>query len=194
MTAPRALPLSRPVTEPPKLGAHASRADEVFRREVACLFDAHFRRLYRYLDRLSGDPELAADVAQDAFVRLYQRGSLPEDAAAWLLTVAMNLFRNARVTRSRRGRLLTPWRMARAVGDPPPQPDERVASDETQRRVRAALQRLSVRARRLLLLRAEGYSYRELASALQLNEQSVGALLARAKADFRAACEAIDAP
>ena len=43
------------------------------------LFQAHFHRLYRYLDRLSGEPELAADLAQEAFVRLYRRGSLPED-------------------------------------------------------------------------------------------------------------------
>jgi len=45
----------------------------------------------------------------------------------------------------------------------------------------------------MLLLRAEGYSYREIASALQLNEPSVGTLLARAKRAFREAYEKPDA-
>jgi DNA-directed RNA polymerase specialized sigma24 family protein len=35
-----------------------------------------------------------------------------------------------------------------------------------------------------LLLRAEGYSYRDIAAALELNEASVGTLLARAKQSF----------
>jgi len=34
------------------------------------LYEAHFPRLFRYLDRLSGDPALSADLAQEAFVRL----------------------------------------------------------------------------------------------------------------------------
>jgi DNA-directed RNA polymerase specialized sigma24 family protein len=46
-------------------------------------FEQHYRRLYRYLDRLTGDPEQAADLAQETFVRLYQRGSMPDDTAAW---------------------------------------------------------------------------------------------------------------
>jgi DNA-directed RNA polymerase specialized sigma24 family protein len=36
----------------------------------------------------------------------------------------------------------------------------------------------------MLLLRAEGYSYREIAGVLGLGETSVGAMLARAKAVF----------
>jgi DNA-directed RNA polymerase specialized sigma24 family protein len=45
------------------------------------------------------------------------------------------------------------------------------------------------RDRELLLLRAEGYSYRELAGALRLNEASIGTLLARARDAFRALYE-----
>ncbi|MBA3258421.1 MAG: hypothetical protein H0T68_03010, partial [Gemmatimonadales bacterium] len=39
--------------------------------------------------------------------------------------------------------------------------------------------------RSLLLLHTEGYSYRDLAVALGLNEASVGTLLARARRAFR---------
>jgi DNA-directed RNA polymerase specialized sigma24 family protein len=51
--------------------------------------------------------------------------------------------------------------------------------------VRSVLDRMTERERHLLLLRAEGYSYRDIAAALQLNEASVGVLLARAKRAFR---------
>jgi RNA polymerase sigma-70 factor (ECF subfamily) len=149
------------------------------------LFDTHFRRLFRYLDRLSGEPELAADLAQEALVRLYRRGSLPDAPEAWLISVAMNLFRNVKSSRSRHRRLLTVSRGEAAHSDPETPPDEAVVAEETRLRVRSAIDRLPERERRLLLLHAEGYSYRDLAAALELNEASVGTLLARARRAFR---------
>jgi len=153
------------------------------------LFNAHFRHLYRYLNRLSGDADLAADLAQDAFVRLYRRGAAPDTPVAWLITVATNLFRNARGQRSRRIRLLTVARGEGALADPAPSPAASVETAEATQRVRAALERLPERERRLLLLRAEGYSYADLAAALDLHAASVGTLLARAKRAFRDAFE-----
>jgi DNA-directed RNA polymerase specialized sigma24 family protein len=41
------------------------------------------------------------------------------------------------------------------------------------------------RERHMLLLSAEGYSYREIAETLDLHEPSVGSLLARARQAFR---------
>jgi RNA polymerase sigma-70 factor (ECF subfamily) len=45
------------------------------------------------------------------------------------------------------------------------------------------------RERQMLLLRAEGYSYKDIAEALSLQETSVGVLLARAKRAFLAVYE-----
>ena len=84
------------------------------------LFEAHFPRLERILQRLTGDADLSADVAQEAYVRLYQRGHMPEVPEAWLISVALNLVRNERSTRRRRERLLTPARGERVLADPPP--------------------------------------------------------------------------
>lgn len=158
---------------------------DAFHDRVVGLFRANHDRLFRFLDRQGGDPELAADVVQEAFVRLYGRGTLPENPEAWLISVALNLFRNARSQRSRRLRLLSVERGKRITGDPPPPPDQAAVVGETRERVRAALERLPVRERQLLLLRAEGYAYRDIARALELNEASVGTLLARAKQAFR---------
>jgi RNA polymerase sigma factor (sigma-70 family) len=149
------------------------------------LFDNEFARVFRYLDRLSGEPDLAADLAQEAFVRLYQRGSMPDRPLPWLVTVALNLFRNTRSTEARRARLLAGAQVEMTAAEPARFPD-RVAETESIR-VRDALNALTERERELLLLRAEGYSYRELAAALRLHEPSIGTLLARAKQAFREA-------
>jgi RNA polymerase sigma factor (sigma-70 family) len=159
------------------------------------LFHDHFPRLHRIVNRLSGEPELASDVVQEAFVKLYQRGSLPDAPEAWLISVAMNLFRNERSRGGRRRRLLTPARGERVLADPPPTPEQALAAGDERRRVRAALDRMPERERHLLLLRAEGYAYRDIAAALSLHEASVGVFLARARRSFRAIYEdAFDAP
>ena len=156
-----------------------------FHDEFVQLFETHFGKLYRFFDRLSGDPELAADVAQGAFARLYHRGAMPDSPQAWLISVAMNLLRNERSTVTRRRNLLAIVGAEAVVAATPPSPFEQVAERESRDRVRAALDRLPERERHLLLLRAEGYSYREMAVALRLTETSVGTLLARAKQTFR---------
>jgi RNA polymerase sigma factor (sigma-70 family) len=163
-----------------------------FEEHFTILFETEFPRLYRYLDRISGDPDLAADLAQESFVRLHRRGSMPDRPGPWLVTVALNLFRNARTMRNRRGRLLTIARAEATLGDPPPMPGQ-TGSGESER-VRAALDHLPERDRELLLLRTEGYSYHELAVALSLHEASIGTLLARAKRAFREAYENVPAP
>jgi RNA polymerase sigma factor (sigma-70 family) len=162
---------------------------ESFHDGFVKLFEAQFPRLYRFVDRLSGEPELAADLAQEAFVKLYRRGSLPDAPEAWLITVAMNLFRNVKSTRARRRRLLTTGRAEAVMSDPPPAPGEGGAATDPSGRVRAALEQMPERERQMLLLRAEGYSYRDIARALELNEGSIGTLLARAKRAFRDAYE-----
>jgi RNA polymerase sigma factor (sigma-70 family) len=139
--------------------------------------------------RLSDDPDLAADLAQEAFVRLYQRGRMPECPEAWIITVATNLFRNERAKGGRRKARLTRSRAAEVHSDPPASPSEHASWSETRADVRRALDRLTLRERQLLLLRAEGYAYRDIASALALHEASVGKLLARARGAFKAAFE-----
>ncbi len=149
------------------------------------LFSTHFDRVYRIVHRISGDPDLACDLVQDAFVRLYRRGSMPDVPSAWLVTVALNLYRNASSTRRRRQRLLTVERAERAHSDAAPSPDRALLAEATQQNVRTALNDLPERERQMLLMRAEGYSYREIAVALDVHEASVGTLLARAVRLFR---------
>ena len=159
-----------------------------FRELFREAFDAHYASIFRYLDRLSGDPDLAADIVQEAFVRLYRRGSLPEKPDRWLVTVALNLFRNRWSKRTRR-RELRSLRESSLRPSVPETPLEATRTSEKRERVRAALDRLTERDRELRLLRAEGYSYRDMAAILDLNESSVGTFLARARRSFLEAYE-----
>ena len=182
---PRARLTERPRRERPS----DLRIDGTFEVQFRQAFADRFASLFRYLDRLSGDPALSADVAQETFVRLYHRGAMPEDIGAWLVSVANNLFRDERRRVSRRVRLLAHRSPEATLGDPAPAPDAHLFSDAEIDAVRAALASMSERDRQLLLLREEGYSYRELAIALGLLESSVGTLVMRARAAFRVAVE-----
>ena len=156
--------------------------EESFRR----LFDAQYASLFRYLNRLTGDADLAEDLVQEVFVRLYQRGSLPDDVRGWMAAVAHNLLRDEKRTSKRRLQLIQarPLDIDRRTNVAS---DQKVLTEETRRGVRAALDKLSERDRRMLLLRHEGYSYREISKAIGVNETSVGTLLLRASALFYAA-------
>jgi len=157
--------------------------EAAFRRE----FDERYAPLVRYLARLVGEPESAADLAQEAFVRLFQRGSMPDDPAAWLVSVAHNLLRNERQQIARRLRLLQQRGEELAPRESGVAADAALDARELRANVRRALDALPERERQMLLLRYEGFSYREIARALAINETSVGTLLARAKTAFREA-------
>lgn len=104
------------------------------------------------------------------------------------MTVALNLLRNQKATTSRRASLLQVYR-PEVERTSTPTPAEIHESASTDLRVQAALRTLTDRERELLLLHAEGYRYREIATALDLNETSIGVFLARARRAFQKAYE-----
>jgi RNA polymerase sigma factor (sigma-70 family) len=173
----------------PPLRAVAGATARLFDQEFRHAFEQHFASLFRYVDRWCGDAALAADVAQETFVRLYQRGRLPEELRAWLVSVANNLLRDEHRRSTRRQRLLERHASNEGGEGSDQRPDATLLAEERRRTVRAALEELPSRERSLLLLRHEGYSYRDLARALHIRETSVGTLLARAGERFRAAME-----
>lgn len=160
-------------------------SDQRFEAEFRSAFADRFPELFRWLDRYCGDPATAADIAQETFVRLHRRGEMPDDLRGWLVSVALNLVRDDQRRSARRRRLILHRPPDMTMADAPPSPEDDVLAAEQRVLVRRALDRMSPRDRVLLLLREEGYSYREIAVALALNETSVGTLLARAKSAFR---------
>jgi RNA polymerase sigma factor (sigma-70 family) len=144
------------------------------------LFARYHPTLERYLARLTGDPDLAADVAQEAFLRLLDRNPRPEAVRPWLFRVATNLVRDAARRSTRHRTLALDGRAPSAHGDPPPPPDTGVDRDRCRRLVREALDQLSAKERTALLMREEGFRHREIAEAIGTTTGSVGTLLSRA--------------
>lgn len=117
-------------------------------------------------------------------MRLVSR-PLPEaEARPWLFRVATNLFLDRTRTARRHERLLT---LTPVLPGALPQPDEAVEREEQVELVRGALDALPERDRTLLLMRAEGFRYEEIARAVDVAPGSVGTLLTCATRRFIAA-------
>ncbi len=130
--------------------------------------------------RFTGDSDVAADAAQEAFVRAMSQKPTPANPRAWLYTVATNIARDEARTNSRRAQILA-QRPAEAVM-PARIPDPGMELDASERRaaVQRALLELSAQERTALLMREEGFAQREIAEALGTTIGTTGSLTARA--------------
>src|SRR5919202_3104725 len=115
--------------------------------DAARLFDEHHQSLYRYLVRFCGDPDSAADAAQEAFARLVERPPAAGVERAWLFKVATNVVLESARTRARRVRLLQGAPGRAPHGDPPRDPHELVEAAERRRAVTSALAALGEKER-----------------------------------------------
>lgn len=157
--------------------AGAARLDEATFRD---LYAATARPLWAYLASASGDPALAEDLAQEAFLRVLGAAGAPRDPAhlrGYLFRTATNLLSDHRR-----------WRRRRPEGPPNETSagrEERGAEPRDaglRRDLQRFLARLDPRARRLVwLAHVEGWSHAEIAAAVGLREVSVRVLLFRAR-------------
>lgn len=150
-------------------------------------FDATFDEMYpplvRYCHRLTGDRDAAEDAAQEALVRLFAHGVQGPAPAVrvWLFKTATHLIRDRwRVDENRR-RLLQENPVLPGESDGP---ERRLERKMERERAREALERLGRRDREMLLMRYEGFSYKEIAEVVNVAATSVGTLLARAERRF----------
>ena len=159
--------------------------------ETLRLFQEHGPALYRFCRsvlRHTGDSE---DVVQETFLKLLdhlQHGGDTRNLKSWLFTVAANACRDRTRWRLR----WLPWKAERDDRAVDPVDDEvRLKADTTETgRALTAFRALPPRDRLLLSLRAQGLSYKEIAVASGIREQSVGRLLARALDRWRKQCVA----
>lgn len=146
-------------------------------------FEQHYPGLVRYCQRLTGDRDIAEDIAQESMVRLFDRDITGSSVGvrAWLFKTATHLVRDRYRVGKNRLRLLQ---------EHPPKPSEpespevRLERQEARARARKALDALTAREREILLMRYSGFSYREIAESIDVADTSVGTLLARAERRF----------
>jgi RNA polymerase sigma-70 factor (ECF subfamily) len=154
---------------------------------VEVLFARHQGEIYAYLVRMLRDPELAADLAQEAFIRAYRSHASLEDptrARAWLYQIA----NRAALDEIRRRKIVRfiPW-TGESRGAAPSA--ERLAMDvRLSGELERALARIPERQRSALLLaEVHEMSGVELATALGTSHVAARALLTRARESLRRA-------
>jgi len=154
---------------------------------VEVLFARHHGEVFAYLVRMLRDPELAADLAQDSFIRAYRAHASLEDptkARAWLYQianrVALDEIRRRRIVR------FIPW-TGESRGAAPSA--ERLAMDSRlSGELERALARIPERQRSALLLaEVHDLSGLELAASLGTTHVAARALLTRARESLRRA-------
>ncbi|MDR3714370.1 MAG: RNA polymerase sigma factor [Puia sp.] len=149
--------------------------------QVSDLFEAHRDRVYRYVIRLIGEPSVAEEITQEVFLRLYR--SLLEakqiaDMRSWVYAIAHNLAVD--FLRGKRPEAGNDWsELADTIPDKSPNPEEQAFRSERSAYFQSALGALPVQQRACVLLRAEGFRYREIAKMLGVAVPTVGESLRR---------------
>jgi RNA polymerase sigma-70 factor (ECF subfamily) len=173
-----------PVPAPPAAAADPARTRAAFFER---LYHDHADRIYGLCLRMSGDAVRATELAQDVFVRAWERldrlqpGSEP---GAWLWRLAVNVVLNDRRGERRRLARVAPVEEPALVERADlrtPLPVRRLSLD-------AALARLPERARAVFVLHdVEGYAHDEIAALLGIAEGTARAHLHRARTLMREA-------
>lgn len=150
--------------------------------DFEAFFHAHYARVARAVSRVTGDCARAEELTAEALWKLWRTPKAHGGSAAgWLYRTALRLGLNELRGRERRGR----YESLSGAGESVSTPEEIHAAAEERSHVRAVLADMDARNAELLVLRAGGFGYNEIAEALQINPTSVGALIARAQRAFR---------
>lgn len=159
---------------------------------VTRLVNTHGVQLRRFLTRMIGSPEIAAEVAQETFLKLHRfcRPEEVECAPALLFDVATKLA----ITRLKRQRAEKELLEATAdnlgeveeVADESPRPDRRAMADQALQGLTVVVERLSPTLREVFVMRYVRQMPRhEIASHLGITVGAVEQRLTRALAECR---------
>lgn len=156
-------------------------ADEAGLDGLVC---RHLSETLRFATRLTGDPDAAEDVVQEALVRVARNWESFRGEAqfrTWLFRIVINVFRDQVAGRTRIGRLEDDVPDDRA-GDPA----SMAMADELGRLIAARVSALPPRQREVLVLIAyEGLTPRQVAGVLEITEANVYATLHVARGRLR---------
>jgi RNA polymerase sigma-70 factor (ECF subfamily) len=160
-------------------------------------------RLVTVLDHLTGRRELAEDLAQEVFLRVYRARSRYVPGAkfsTWLFTIANNVASNALRTLARRPEVQVAPRDPNVSGSHSLDhlalaasglmPTRQLDKAELQEVVEQAMAKLNPRQRMAVLLsKFEEMSYNDIAETMEMSPQAIKSLLARARDNLREALE-----
>lgn len=151
------------------------------------IVQAHWEATASYTRRLTDAPDAAVDIAQEAFVRLWQARKAWKPTGSlrvWLFRTARNLSISEHRKRSVRARWMAV--ATDAAHRRPRTPLQSAEDEELRRALSDAIDRLSPRRREVFtLFHIQDLSYREIAEVMGIREQSVANHLQSAIAQLR---------
>jgi len=176
-------------THPPASPARSAQARPAGPHdEIVAIFDQMRDRLLRYLLSLRLPVQDGEEITQEAFLALFrhlQRGRPQHNLRGWIFQVTHNLALKRRQQDRRNRESLVEFGAARPDASRLPlNPEDQLLNNQRRTRLFAAWQALPDQDRRLLALRAEGLTYREIAEVLNISLGSVAASLGRSLARF----------
>ena len=186
--------MARPASVSPKTGSPETQGDGHVRLSFDDLYRDHVDRIFRYAQRLCGEPEAAKDLVQDTFLNAYRgykdfRGEF--QVSTWLYTIASRACQ--RLRRKRKGQPdhelsledfipSTDGELRLQIPVEGLTPEEALANKQLRRALDQAIGRLPPKYRMVLVLRdMEELSAKEVGAVMGLNERAVKSRLHRAR-------------
>lgn len=163
------------------------RSSEWPEAEFEAVFLKHYPRIVSVLQRLLRERARCEELANDVFWKLYRTPAVGEGdgrVGGWLYRTATNLGIDA-LRASARRRQYEDAAARNQEGPAAASPLDDMVRAEQSRRVRAVLAAIKPAQAQVLILRASGFSYKELADVLQVKPGGIGTMLSRAQAEFR---------
>jgi len=158
----------------------------------ACLVDRYKNRLQNVIYRYVRDYQRSEDLAQEAFIRVYQhreRYRKTGKFSTWIFTIAVNLAKNEIRRKVRLRGVMSLDYLKELLGsaepflkDPRPEADREVERDQTSAVIGRAIARLPEVYRDALILRdIQDLSYEEIGEILQIPGGTVRSRINRAR-------------
>lgn len=153
------------------------------------LFDRHYTRVFNFALNLTGDGDSAGDIAQSAFVKMYDALNRVRDGQAilkFLYRAVVNLVRDRARSRERK-----PWTLFTDLldkADPGLDPQRLLIAKDRDEALRSAIALLPGEFREALVLHyMEGLDVREISEVTGVPAGTVKSRLGRARARLRTA-------
>ena len=168
----------------------SSRQLQQIREDVTNCYLRHRDAVFRFLLVNTRNPAEAEDLTHEAFLRLYVHyaaGEPIECPLPWLLTVARNMM----IDRGRQLRREAPQResvwalLTRTCRDSTPNAENVLLTEDRSASIERALSQLQGAEKDCLSLRLKGFSFREIADALEIPMWSAVSQVNRAIAKVR---------
>ena len=158
------------------------------RAEFDRLFEEFSAPIYNYVLRMVGDPDRAADIAQDTFIKAYRHLDTLTDVTStrsWIYRIATN----TAIDEMRRRRWIAPMgddEQQHERADERPGPEAQVMAGLLDDRIQRSLMRLRPNHRQCLILSdLEDMSAQQIAEVMQMSYGAVRTLLCRARGEMR---------